>query len=77
MTEKEKEQLLERLRIATESQATDKIVITRKPSNCPKPKGDTQIADRQRGGGNRLSQVLFYHKSIHLSTRTNIQRSVL
>ncbi len=40
MTEKEKEQLLELLRIAIESQATDKIVITLKPSNCPKPKGD-------------------------------------
>ncbi len=34
MNEQEKEQLLKLLQIAIESQATDKIVITLKPSNC-------------------------------------------
>lgn len=40
MTDKEKEQLLELLKIAIESPATDKIVITLKPSNRSKPKDD-------------------------------------
>lgn len=42
MTDKEKEQLLEMLMIAIESPATDKIVITLKPSKCSKPKADKE-----------------------------------
>lgn len=42
MTDKEKEQLLELVRIAIESPATDKIVITLKPNNCSKPNGDNK-----------------------------------
>lgn len=39
MTDKEKEQLLEMLRLAIENATTDKIVITIKPNkNCSKPK---------------------------------------
>jgi len=38
MTDKEKEQLLEMLRLAIENATTDKIVITIKPNkNCSKP----------------------------------------
>lgn len=39
MSDKEKEQLLEMLRLAIENATTDKIVITIKPNkNCSKPK---------------------------------------
>lgn len=40
MTDKEKEQLLEMLKIAIENPAMDKIVITLKPNKCSKPKDD-------------------------------------
>ena len=42
MTDKEKEQLLELVKIAIENPATDKIVITLMPNKCSKPQADSK-----------------------------------